>query len=185
VKHLLYLPKSKSFLAFALLVSSLVITGQSPSREYQLKAAVLFNFTQFVEWPATALPTGADPWIIGVLGENPFGTYLEELVSGEKMNGHGVIINYYKRADEIRNCQILFVYPGDRKKQEEVIAGLKNRSILTVSDDPAFPASGGMIRLFTRDNKIRMEVNLEASKAANLVISSKLLRLAEIFTSNN
>ncbi len=161
-----------------------MLTAQAPpTREYQLKAAFLFNFTQFVEWPVDAFTTDGTPWTIGVLGDNPFGSYLEEIVSGEKVNGHPVIIRYYKNADEIKTCHILFINLADTKKQEQAIALLKGRNILTVSDASSFPRYGGMVKLFTRDNKIKMQINLEASKAANLVISSKLLRLAEIFIS--
>jgi len=164
-----------------LLMSKLTLPAQTPSREYQLKAAFLFNFTQFVEWPPGTFTTNEAPFVIGVMGENPFGSYLEEIVAGEKINGHPVSVNYYKSADEIKACHILFINLGETKKQEQVIAGLKDRHILTVSDKPNFPKYGGMIRFFTRDNKIKIQVNLEASKTARLVISSKLLKLAEIF----
>jgi hypothetical protein len=177
-----YLSKARAIFATVLLVSSLVLSAQVPSHEYQLKAAFLFNFTQFVEWPGSSFATDDAPWVIGVLGENPFNTYLEEIVSGEKINGHRVTVNYYKNTDEIKSCHILYINLPDAKKQELALAGLEKRNILTVSDFPSFPQYGGMIRLFTRDNKIKIQVNLEASKAANLVISSKLLKLAEIFT---
>lgn len=174
--------KASAVVAFGLLICNMVLKGQQPTHEYQLKAAFLYNFTQFVEWPEGSFSKNEAPWVIGILGENPFNTYLEEIVSGEKINGHPVIINYYKNTDEIKTCHILFINLADSKQQELALAGLERRNILTVSDAPYFPQNGGMIRLFTRDNKIKIQVNLEASKAANLVISSKLLKLAEIFT---
>ncbi len=157
--------------------------AQTPSREYQLKAAFLFNFTRFVEWPASALPADETPLVIGILGNNPFGSFLEELVSGEKVDGHPVIVTQYKSTDDIKKCHILFINLPDPKKQAEAIADLHTKSILMVSDNVSFLSSGGMIRLFTRDNRIKMEVNVEASKAAGLTISSKLLRLADIYIS--
>lgn len=158
-----------------------VLAGVQPSREYQLKAVFLFNFTQFIEWPPSAFESGESPFVIGILGKNPFGTYLEQTISGEKVNGHPVIIQYYTNIEEIKICHILFCNAAEQKKQEQAIAGLKDRGILTVSDAPHFPEYGGMIRFFTRDNKIKLQVNLKAAKNAGLNLSSKLLRLAEIY----
>ena len=71
-------------------------------REYQLKAAFLFNFTQFVEWPSASLPEPSSSLVIGILGENPFGNYLEEIVTGEVVNGHPLVVQQYKNVDEIK-----------------------------------------------------------------------------------
>jgi len=172
-------------LTIFLCISGTHLPAQAPpSREYQLKAAFLFNFTQFVEWPPEILTSNGEPFVIGVLGENPFHSFLEELVSGEKVNGHPVSVRFYKNTADIKDCHILFISRATVQVKEQVIEPLKGRSILTVSDNQDFLYDGGMIRLFTKDNKIKMEVNAEASKAARLAISSKLLRLAEIFHSN-
>lgn len=171
-------------LAILLAINNLSVSAQTqPSREYQLKAAFLFNFTRFVEWPKSSLPTDDVPLVIGILGSNPFGYFLEEIVAGEKVNGHPVVIHQYKSTEEIKACHILFINISETKKQEQAISDLKTRNILIVSDDKYFLDNGGMIRLFTKNNKIKIEVNLEASKAANLIISAKLLRLAEIYIS--
>ncbi|HVU55294.1 MAG TPA: YfiR family protein [Puia sp.] len=166
-----------------MLIINLPLVAQAPlSREYELKAVFLYNFAQFVEWPPTAFSNSEAPLIIGVIGKNPFGTRLKDIVSGEKVNGHDVSVQYYDNAEDIGTCHILFINLPEAKKREQVLQLLKDRNILTVSDAPGFPAEGGMIRLFTRDNKIRFEVNLEVSRAAGLSISSKLLRLADLFT---
>jgi hypothetical protein len=169
--------------AVLLVIANLALVAQGPvSREYELKAVFLFNFTQFVEWPPAAFSNVQAPLVIGVIGKNPFGTRLEDIVSGEKVNGHEVTVQYYNDAEEIGACHILFINLSDTQKRERAIEVLKGRNTLTVSDIPGFSAEGGMIRLFTRDNRIRFEVNLEASREAGLTISSKLLRLAKIFT---
>lgn len=157
------------------------LSAQSVSREYQIKAVFIFNFTQFVDWPATAFPNADAPLVIGVLGVNPFGSYLAETVTGEKVNGHPVIVQYYNHPEEIRNCHILFVGLPDTQKAGQALSGLKDRSILTISDSPGFLMSGGMVKFFTKKNNIRFEINPEAAKSANLALSSKLLRVAEIF----
>ncbi len=169
-------------IAILLLVIQVVLVAQKPpSREYQLKAAFLFNFSQFVEWPESSFTSDNGPLVIGVVGENPFGGYLAETVSGEKVNNHPLIIRYYSNPEEIKNCHILFINLTDAKKIERITDNLKGQAVLTVSDAPDFAKYGGMIKFFTRDNKIKFLINHEAAKAANLVISSKLLRLAEIY----
>lgn len=170
------------FITVLLVINNLALAAQAPpSREYELKAVFLFNFTQFVEWPAATFPSDQAPLVIGILGKNPFGAYLEEIVSGEKVNGHPVAVQYYNSIEEIRSCHILFINLAGAKKGERVVEDLKGRNILTVSDASGFSEQGGMIRLYTKDNKIKFQINLEASKAASLVISSKLLRLADIY----
>jgi hypothetical protein len=149
--------------------------------EYQIKAAFLFNFTQFVEWPANAFPEPETPLIIGILGEDPFGNYLEETVTGEKVNGHPLVIQHYKNIGEVKTCHILFINRAETNKPEQAVINLKGKFILTVSDGNNFIKQGGMISFITRDNKIQIQINPEAAKEANLIISSKLLRLAETF----
>ena len=176
-------PGIRCLFAPLLLITNLALVAQAPpSREYELKALFLFNFTQFVEWPPAAFSNDEAPLVIGVIGKNPFGARLADIVSGEKVNGHAVTVQYYADVEEIGACHILFINLSDAKRTERILEALKGRNILTVSDISGFSAEGGMIRLFTRNNKIRFEVNLEASRAAGLIISSKLLRLAEIFT---
>ncbi len=166
----------------ALLCSLALLSAQTPApREYQIKAAFLFNFTQFVEWPATSFSTDKDPFIIGILGDTPFGSYLEELVSGEKVNGHRIVVQYFRDLEEIKICHILFINLSQTTRLEQVVAGLKGRTILTVSDMAGFLQAGGILRFFTKNNKILIQINPEAGKKANLVISSKLLRLSELF----
>jgi hypothetical protein len=174
---------SFQFPVISLLVCSAFFLSMQPlnTREYQIKAAFLFNFTQFVEWPAASFATDQSPLIIGVLGENPFGSFLEETVSGEKVNGHPLIVQYYKNIEDIKQCHILFINTSEVNKLKQVIGSLKGKNILTVSDASNFLQEGGMIRFFTKNNKIQLQINLEATKTANLLISSKLLRLAEIF----
>lgn len=154
-------------------------------REYQVKAAFLFNFSQFVEWPGGAYEGTGSPFVIGILGENPFGNYLREIIAGESVKGHPLTIHQYKNVDEIKLCHILFINPGETRHVREVITALKGRNILTVSDAADFIQSGGMIRLVKNDNKIRIQVNPAKAKEAGLIISAKLLGVADIVSSNN
>lgn len=154
-----------------------------PSKEYQIKAVFLFNFTQFVEWPTDAFSNEKSPLIIGVLGEDPFGFYLEETIRNEEKNGHSLIVQRYRTVEEVKTCHIMFVNLTKPDQLKQACESLKTKHILTVSDASNFTRFGGMIRLFTEKNKTRIQINLEAAKDANLNISSKLLKLAEIVTS--
>lgn len=168
-------------LAILLLSGHFALCAQAPpDREYQLKAVFLYNFTQFVEWPENAFASQQSPMVIGILGTDPFGHYLEETIAGEKINGHPLLIKHFKNVEEIGDCQVLFINLPESKRDQALVT-LKGKNILTVSDDPDFMKRGGMIRFFTRQEKIKLQVNLEAAKTENLVLSSKLLRLVEIF----
>jgi len=164
-----------------LLLPGYLYAQSNPDREYKLKAVFLFNFTQFIEWPPASFENGDSPLVIGVLGANPFGSYLEQTVSGEKVNGHPVAVQYYSNEKEAAQCHILYINITESKKRKEIIEALKGQSVLTVADAPDFTKSGGMIRFFTSTNKIKLQINPEASKEGKLMLSSKLLRLAEIY----
>jgi hypothetical protein len=152
------------------------------SREYQIKAVFLFNFAQFVEWPPAAFAGASSPIVIGVLGENPFGAYLDETVWEEKVDNRPLEIKRYRRVEEIKTCHVLFISRSEANHLEQILISLKDRSILIVGDGDDFVQRGGMIRLATPQNKIRLIINVEAAKAANLTISSKLLRSADVVT---
>ena len=157
------------------------VTAQAaPTPEYRLKAVFLFNFAQFVEWPASAFPAPGSPLVIGILGDDPFGTYLDETVRGETVNDRPLTVQRYHRVEEIGACHILFVSRPEQKHLDRILDSLKNRSVLTVSDAEGFASHGGMIGFVTEENRIRLLVNLAAARAANLTISSKLLRPARI-----
>jgi len=168
-------------------VFALMLTGRSDlpaqtttSPEYQIKAVFLFNFAQFVEWPTNAFAGAESPLIIGVLGDDPFGAYLDEIVRGQKVNHRPLAIQRYRGLEEIKTCHLLFVSQSEKYRLDQILASLKDRNILTVGDAESFAQRGGMVRFVTEKNKIRLRINLEAATEAKLTISSKLLRPAEI-----
>lgn len=150
------------------------------SKEYQLKAVFLFNFIQFVQWPETSFEEESSPFIIGILGNDPFGFFLDKTVEGEAVNGHPLVVQRYRSVEEIGKCHILFVGISDRKVINQALDSLSDKNILTVSDLQNFGAHGGMIGFVTREGKVRFQINHKAAEEANLIISTKLLRLAEI-----
>jgi len=148
--------------------------------EYQVKAVFLFNFAQFVDWPAEAVADSQAPLTIGVLGENPFGDVLDATVRGERRGARSFVVRRYQRVEDIKICDILFISRPEGDRPEGVLADLKRRPILTVSDADGFAEHGGMIGFVTDRNRIRLKINLGVVQAAHLTISSKLLRVAEI-----
>ena len=150
----------------------------APVPEYQVKAVYLFNFAQFVTWPSQE--SSHAPLVIGILGDDPFGSYLDETVRGQKVINRPLAIQRFRRNTELRNCNILFISQSERDRAAQIASNLKGRSVLTVSDMDDFIDIGGMIQFFTERNKIRVRINLDAVKAANMKVSSKLLRVAEV-----
>ena len=164
-----------------LLLAVLDVSAQTaPSKEYQVKAVFLFNFAQFVEWPPAAFADGNSPIVIGVLGDNPFGTYLDETVRDEKVGNRPLEVHRYQRAEEIRRCHILFISRSEANRLDQILASLRDRGILVVGDSDDFVQRGGMIQLASSQSKIRLRINEGAAKTANFTISSKLLRSAEL-----
>jgi hypothetical protein len=163
-----------------LIISITCFSQPKVSREYHIKAVFLYHFAMFVEWPASSLGSAETPFVIGILGDDPFRSVIDETVSGEKIKGHPIIIQRYKNVHEVKNCHILYISAREAPKLNEILFAIKNRHILTVSDMANFTGVGGIIRFMTRDNKIRLQINSAAAKAADLTISSKLLNVADV-----
>ena len=157
-------------------------TGQAS--EAQVKAVFLFNFAQFVDWPPEAVPDSQAPLVIGILGADPFGDFLDATVRGERRGARPFAVQRYQRVEDITRCDILFISRsgGGGDAPEEILARLKSRPILTVTDADRFAERGGMIRFVTDRSRIRLQINPAAAEAAHLTISSKLLRVAEVIT---
>ena len=154
--------------------------GAPPVNEYQIKAAYLFNFGQFVEWPATAFESPVAPFTICVLGEDPFGNILDEAVRGETLAGRKVAIRRLGTPAEAATCQILFLGRGETAHLEQTLHAQRGRHVLTVTDAAGDAARDAVIVLITQNNRIRLRINLAEARANELVISSKLLRPAEV-----
>jgi hypothetical protein len=170
--------------ALALTILLLGRTGLSakaaPSQEYQVKAVFLFNFAQFVDWTAKAFPETGTPLVIGILGDDPFQAYLDDVVRGEKVQNRPIIVERFRGLDDLKTCHVLFVSASQMENLDRILGSVKSKNILTVGESDFFSRRGGMVSFVMRSGKIRFQVNLEAVKAADLSVSSKLLRLADI-----
>jgi hypothetical protein len=155
-------------------------SGGTLAQEYDLKAAFLFNFAQFVEWPEDAFAGAATPITIGILGEDPFGKSLDEIVANEVVHDRRLIVRRYRTIDQIEDCHILFISQAESKRMDHIFTRLGSRSVLTVGDADDFMARDGIIGFKMARNRLRLRINPAVAKAAKLTISSKLLRQAEI-----
>ena len=173
-----FLPRRLTLLALIATIGSVCGEAQVAD-EYPVKAAFLLNFAKFVEWPAVAFKGPEDPIAICVLGQNPFGTALEEVVRDKTVANRAFIVREVLNAQQAINCQIVFVSGSERKRFRFLLDGLKGHSILTVGEADDFTASGGIINFKLKDARVRIEIDPGAADRAGLRISSKLLSLAE------
>jgi hypothetical protein len=151
---------------------------ESQPTEYQIKAAFLFNFAKFVEWPPAAFAEATSPMVIGVLGENPFRDDLERTIQGKTINNRPLVIKEFRSPAEATNCHVLFISTSEKQRLPEILKSLHGTSVLTVGETDRFIETGGMINFVAEGNKIRFQINEVAAESAGLKISSKLLSLA-------
>jgi len=164
-----------SAIAIYLLFISRCGLAQEQPTEYQIKAAFIFNFAKFVEWPAAALPKSTSPIIIGVLGENPFRDNLEKTIHNKTVDDHPLLVKLFRSVAEATNCHILFISSPEAPRLPQILKTLQGASILTVGEMDRFTENGGMINFVFDGNKIRFKINNEVATRAGLKISSKLL----------
>ena len=153
--------------------------GQTVSREYPLKAVFLLNFAQFTDWPTNAFDAPDSPFVVGILGNDPFGDLLDDAVRDETVNGRKFKVEHYQRVEDIKTCHILFISESETRRLDKIVSDLKGKPILTVSDIDNSAYRGVCVRFLTENNKIHLRINLDSLKDANLVMSSKLLRVSE------
>lgn len=173
----------------AVLLSTLLICGvahlagaetKGGLSEQELKAAALNQVVHFVRWPSGAFLDANSPLTIGIFGEDPFGTLIDELVRGETVSGHPIRVVRCFTPEAAAACHVVYVSDPEHASVDRLLRALGDRNVLAVGDDEAFVEHGGTISLTVRNNRIRILVNLESAKKSNVTLSSKLLRLAEI-----
>lgn len=171
----------RSLAALALMALLLALPGaaraQASASEYAVKAAFLYNFTKFVEWPPETFPDERSQFRVCVLGDDPFGKGLG-VIGDESVAGRRISL---LRSGEIRqpeDCQILFISRSEKERLPQLLAELGRAPVLTVGDSGGFLDQGVIINFTLEGSKVRFEINQEAAERAGIKISSKLLRLA-------
>jgi hypothetical protein len=178
------------FIAACLITVSLTIPmwAQSASSvapsEYLIKAGFTYNFAKLMQWPDRAFPQPDSPIVIGILGADPFGNTLREVLTGKNVNGRTFVVKHLKLGAELKDCNILFVTASETAHLDEIFRVVRGLPILTIGESPNFARRGGIINFVLEDDKVHFEVNVEAAKQADITISSRLLTLARIIPQN-
>jgi hypothetical protein len=147
-------------------------------KEYQVKAAFLFNFSKFVEWPARKFADGTSPIVIGILGANPFGSELEKAVRGRHINGREVVVQQFDTPEAARAAHLLFVSASSDPSMVSALRALDGSAVLTVGESDAFTRHGGIITLVLEGDKLGFTINIDSAGRAGLKISAQLQKLA-------
>jgi len=150
--------------------------------EYQIKAAFLYNFAKFVEWPPNGFSDASAPLRICVIGQDPFGQELHDITNDKSINGHKLQIDHVADLQMARTCHILFIASSEKAQLVRILESLRGTDALTVGDVKGFVEQGGMINFVLEDNRVRFEVNLKAAEQAGLKVSAKLLNVARNVT---
>jgi hypothetical protein len=149
--------------------------------EYVVKAAFLYNFAKFVDWPPTAFKNDSAPLTLCILGKDPFGEALDSL-KDKTVKGRALVVRRSNRVENIGECHMLFISPSEKGDLKQILNALKNSAILTVSEIEGFGSLGGMINFVMVEKKVQFEINPDAAQYRGLRISSQLLKLAKIVT---
>jgi hypothetical protein len=148
--------------------------------EYRIKAAFLYNFTLYTEWPPNAFERADSPILLAVAGEDPFGLQLDSAVRGKTVQGRSIEVRRYERAADVPPCHLVFLSDSQARNLPQLLRRLEASPLLTVGETEDFIRAGGVIRFFVEENKVRFEVNVDAALRAHVKFSSKLLSLARI-----
>lgn len=151
-----------------------------PFREYDVKAVFLFNFAQFIDWPESALSDTNAAFVIGVLGDDPFGAILDQTVSGESIRGRPLSVRRFLKPEEARGCHLVFVSRSEKGRLADIVRRLAGQGILTVGDVESFGRLGGMITFKMVKGKVQFEINVAAAEKEGFRLSAKLLRVAQV-----
>jgi len=159
---------------------ALVYAQATEPSEYQLKAAFLFNFAKFIDWPKNVLGGPQSPFTICGLGQDPFGHILDDELQGKVIGDRPLATRRLKGTEEARRCQIVFVSSSEGAHLTEIFESLRGASVLLVGETTGFASSGGAIEFTIEDNRVRFTINTDTADRTGLSFSSKLLSLARL-----
>lgn len=169
----------------AWLVGSSACAQSETAAEYKLKAAVMFNLAKFVTWPTNAFGSNQAPFIVGVVGRDPFGPLLDETVKNQTVRDRPILVRRFSATDDLRGCHLLFVSRSEEERLPAILDAARRTAMLSVGDLNHFAERGGMVNLVMKDELVRFEVNLQAAESQGLQISSKVLRYATVIPGTN
>jgi hypothetical protein len=148
--------------------------------EYQLKAAFLFNFAKFIDWPSTSFPNPQSPFVLCILGTDPFGHVIDEVLKGKTIANRPVAVERIKTMAQVRQCHMVFVSQSESFHLADIVQAMHGACVLLVGEVDGFAEAGGTIQFALEDNHVRFLINPDAATRAGLKVSSKLLSLARV-----
>lgn len=148
--------------------------------EYEVKAAFLYNFAKFVQWPEGALGGQAEPFVVGVLGEDPFGHILDQTLEGKTVSSHPIALRRFASLEDAGRAHVLFLGISREAELVRVLNALRGRPVLSAGETEEFAKRGGIVGFKTSDKRVRFDINLDRAEESQLKISSQLLKLATI-----
>jgi hypothetical protein len=170
---------------FVTITGALNVFSQSYGyEEHKVKAAFLYKFTKFIEWPANVFKDAGDPIMLCILGSDPFGDALNSL-KDKTVGGRKIAVRISSNPESVNGCHIIFISESEREILPTVLNAVKNQHALTVGDMQGFADAGGIINFFLSDNNVRFEINVDVAQREGLTISSQLLKLAKIVREKN
>lgn len=177
-------PQLSARLVLLLLISFAAVASvraqDSAPTEYQLKAVFLYNFAKFIDWPPGSFATPQSPFLICILGADPFGSAIDDTLKNKTVGDRPLVVERAKESAEVRHCQIVFISASEKHRLPEILIALQGANALVVGDTDGFADTGGTVQLMLEQNHIRFAINTNAADSAGLRISSKLLALAKV-----
>lgn len=158
--------------------ASAVLAQAEALEEYQVKAAFLYQFTKFIEWPSDAFPDANAPFSICVAGADPFGNTLNQVFQQKTVGQRRLELRRSAHGEGLQGCQILFISSSERKRFPAILDKVKGTPVVTVSESDRFMQAGGTINFFLSEERVRFDINLEATEGTGLKFSSRLLSVA-------
>lgn len=152
--------------------------------EYEVKAAFIYNFAKYVQWPSSGSDAKA-PFVIAVIGKDPFGAMLDDVMHGQSVQRRAIVVRRLARIEDVASCDILFVCASERRNLQKIFEALRHTPVLTIADMDQFAELGGMINLIIEENRVRFEMNPAAIQRAGLKPGSPLFRLGRIVTESS
>ena len=158
-------------------LSGLAPASPAQTTEYAVKAAYLFNFINFTEWPASAFEGPSDPFQICLVGGDPFGAVIDDAMRGEAVLGHPLAVRRVRVAGPLDGCHLVFI-PASVANPGAVLRALGNAPVLTVGESEAFWRAGGMLRFDMQETHVRFDANGKAAEDKGLRLSARLMQVA-------
>jgi len=143
--------------------------------EHQVKAAFLYNFAKFIQWPGAG---ASEPLVVGMVGRSPFNEVFEKIVTGKSVNGRAIVVRQLQNGDDAKAFNIIFIVASEARRTADIVERVGEASVLTVGETPQFLREGGIVQFYVRDNRVRFDINSAGANQAGLRISSQLLSLA-------